>query len=448
MRQCVGCAAVVWASVAGACAAGPAEVDVRAAMEKSAAFFQSISVHGGYAGIYSPDLEQRYGEALYEKARKTEIWIQPPGTPTVGEAFLRAWRATGDQRYFQAARNVARALAWAQSAHGGWDHRADVSALTPEAAAPQRRKTHCTFDDRISQGALGFLMSFDQVADEPWLSEAVDLAFKHLLAAQDAKGGWPQWYPLRGGYHDHFTFNDGTINDCIAVLLRANDLYRRKELLDGARRGGDFIVLSQLPAPQAGWAQQYTRDLKPASARAFEPAGVCSAVTARNIRMLIELYLVLNDERYLQPVPKARAWLDRSKLADGKWARFYEAATNRPIYGDRDGKVHYTLEEISEERRTGYSWQSDYGIASALKLYDKVKQLGRDKMLAEGARPPSASSRKKRAEGLAAQVSQAIAAMDAQGRWITKNMIHCKDFVRNFNLLCEYLELLSDKPGK
>ena len=69
------------------------------AMKKAADYFRSISTNGGYAGIYSPDLKKRYGEALYEKAKPTEIWVQPPGTPTIGQCYLRAWRITGD-KYF------------------------------------------------------------------------------------------------------------------------------------------------------------------------------------------------------------------------------------------------------------------------------------------------------------------------------------------------------------
>ncbi len=44
--------------------------------------------------------------------------------------------------------------------------------------------------------------------------------------------------------------------------------------------------------------------------------------------------------------------------ADGSpvWARLYEIGTNRPVFGDRDGKVHYDVKEISEERRRGYAW--------------------------------------------------------------------------------------------
>ena len=49
----------------------------REALAKSTRFLRSISTNGGYAGIYSADLKKRYGEALYEPARKSEIWVQP-----------------------------------------------------------------------------------------------------------------------------------------------------------------------------------------------------------------------------------------------------------------------------------------------------------------------------------------------------------------------------------
>jgi PelA/Pel-15E family pectate lyase len=38
------------------------------------------------------------------------------------------------------------------------------------------------------------------------------------------------------------------------------------------------------------------------------------------------------------------------------WARFYEIGTDRPIFGDRDKSIHDDVNELSEERRDGYSW--------------------------------------------------------------------------------------------
>jgi PelA/Pel-15E family pectate lyase len=38
------------------------------------------------------------------------------------------------------------------------------------------------------------------------------------------------------------------------------------------------------------------------------------------------------------------------------WARFYEIATNRPIFSGRDSRKKYNVAEIEVERRTGYAW--------------------------------------------------------------------------------------------
>lgn len=283
-------------------AADPASA--RDALERATAFLRSISTNGGYVGMYSPDLEERYGEARYERASSTQIWVQPPGTPSVGEVFLRAYRITNDPRYLEAAREVGRALAWGQRKEGGWDHRVDVEHLTPDAKTPDRKSGHCTFDDNITQEAITFLMQLDEELDESWLDGSINLALEFMMRARFDNGAWPQWYPLRGGYHDYYTFNDNAINDCIRVMLEAHRHYDKPAYRESALRGGDFIIAFQLPVPRgAGWSQQYSHDPEPAWARGFEPPGVRTAATARNIRTLIELYLYPGNENVVKGEP-------------------------------------------------------------------------------------------------------------------------------------------------
>lgn len=421
----------------------PTPEQAQEAVKRATFFFTSIATNGGYVGLYSADLRQRYGEATYEKATVDQIWVQPPGTPTVGECFLRAYKATGETMYLDSARAAGLALAWGQREEGGWDHLIDVSHFV-QASPPVRKSGRCTFDDDISQGALTFLIRLDEVIDERWLTDAVDRAVVHLREAQFDNGAWPQWYPLVGDYHDYYTFNDNTINDCMRVMLLAHERYGREDCLQSAKRGGDFIITSQIPAPQSGWAQQYSHDMKPAWARTFEPIGVCSAVTARNIRTLIDLYLYTDDKKYLEPIPKALDWLDRSKLGDATWARFYELGTNRPIYGDRDGEVHYTLEEISEERRKGYSWQSGYGIPGVIREYSDLMEKGAEHIKAERSKPLTQAQKTKSLGELAAAAAGAISAQDERGRWIEPDtgMISCRLFVTNMNSLLGYIELV------
>ena len=75
---------------------------VAASLRKAVIFFQDqVSVQGGYLWRYSADLKKREGEG---KASAMTAWVQPPGTPSVGEALLRAYHRTGDRHFRDAAR--------------------------------------------------------------------------------------------------------------------------------------------------------------------------------------------------------------------------------------------------------------------------------------------------------------------------------------------------------
>ena len=421
--------------------------EAEAALTKASVYFRSISTNGGYCGIYSVDLKKRYGEAIYEKARDNEIWVQPPGTPTVGQCWLRAWKVTGDEFYFDAMRDVARALAWGQRRIGGWDHRVDVSHLRADSKMPKRNSGRCTFDDKITQGALEFLIDADSAIDEAWLDESIKLALAFMLESQFDNGAWPQWYPLRGGYHDCYTFNDNSINDCISVMLKAHGAYGNAEYLKSAKRGGDFVIASQLPEPQAGWAQQYDRNMKPVWARSFEPPGVCSLATVRNIRTLIEVYLYTHDDKYLKPIGAAIEWLGDSMLGEHLWARLYEVGTNRPIYGDRmDGnKIHYDYDKVSEKERTSYGWRGEYGIESTIRYYERIEAMGSGAFEVKKPAGLSDAGRMKRTQSMEPAVRKVISQLDEKGRWVADDMIKCQTFVANVRVLVDYLELFSGK---
>ena len=77
-------------------------------MKRATAFMREKVAHrGGYVWNYLPDRSRRWGEM---EARASMIWIQPPGTPSMGHLFLDAFHATGDDYYYEAAEEVAGAL--------------------------------------------------------------------------------------------------------------------------------------------------------------------------------------------------------------------------------------------------------------------------------------------------------------------------------------------------
>lgn len=459
----------------------------RIAMEKATAYMRSISTEGGYLWRYSEDLKERSGE---NKATETQIWVQPPGTPSVGMAFLRAYHATGDAKQLEAAKAAADTLAVGQLESGGWDYlidfdpkaatawyrRSDIGKISAAEAA--KRKNYTTFDDDNTQSALRFLLA---IADEAKgsteardvrIREARDYALKKLLEAQRPNGGFPQrWtgkpvtaaeYPVQAAkfpkdyprehpkhtYYGYYTLNDNTHRDCVVTLLDAAKRLGKPEYRAAALKGGDFLILAQLPEPQPAWAQQYGPQLEPAWARAFEPPSVCSNESGGAMRLLVDLYLESGDEKYLEPLPRAIAWFKRSEVAPNTWARMYELNTNKPIYGDRDGKIKYRIEDLSPERQTGYSWKGAYGVPSAIAYYEEVKAAGRDAYLAKRAKNAESARTDKgkanRLKALEPKARAALAALDDKGRWLenskTGARIRTEIFVRNMETLADYVE--------
>jgi hypothetical protein len=230
-------------------------------------------------------------------------------------------------------------------------------------------------------------------------------------------------------------------------MLKAFVTYGNEGYLDSAEKGGNFIIISQQPAPQAGWAQQYNYMMEPAWARSFEPPGICSCVTARNIKTLIHLYLDTHNDRYLTPIPDAILWLENSNIGENLWARIYEITTNVPIYGDRTkgNKVYYDYEELSEIEKASYLWRGKLGVQSNIKYYQETISLG-EKAFEERTEETTIEDSQKRAKSMESRIERIISSVD-DGRWISDNMITCYDFSENYTNLLEYISLFKDIPN-
>lgn len=97
-----------------AAAQKPLPEETAAALASAARNFRNEVGHrGAYLWSHSEDLETRRGE---EPATATQGWAQPPGTPAVGMAYLRAYEATRDRQHLEAATEAAHALADTQLA--------------------------------------------------------------------------------------------------------------------------------------------------------------------------------------------------------------------------------------------------------------------------------------------------------------------------------------------
>jgi hypothetical protein len=424
-----------------------------ASLQKGVDFYYSINAHGGYVYYVTPDLSLRWGEGPLDAET---IEVQPPGTPAVGQSFLRTYQVTGDEQALLAAKDAAGALIRGQNKHGGWGHTINFADLSNE---------RISLDDNQTQSAVSFLMAMDQEIDDPDLSAATKRAVEMMITTQLDNGGWPHMYPEQGNYHDYATYNDGGINDCIRVMIEAHRFYNgNKEIEKSLRKAARFMMISQLPPPQPGWAQQYNEFLQPAWARAFEPPSVCPAVTIKNINTLIDLYMVLEDQTLLEPIPDALRWLHDVRMENGLWARFVELGTNKALYYDRQRIRVDRMEDLHPERRTGYGYEQNLEpqLEAAGKRYGKALKLGPGGLWKDENPELSREEAAKRLKALSTSVKKILAEQESSGAWITRDdrfkkrmprgvrwngqylvmdRISSAVFNRNVAILCEYIEL-------
>ena len=425
---------VTVALILGPLAAGadlPTAEEVEEGIIRAAKAFSGLSYEGGYPFMISADLQVRYNAGHGVKnpfPDETYLTIEPPGTPSVGRAFLRAYRATGDERLLDMAKEVGDALATVQLDVGGWRMRQPLSDEWSnryiDDTNAYRRTPQADFDDARTQGpTLFFIELVRDGSDSERHKEALNRALNLFLEAQYPSGGWPQYYPLEtedghsdlDNYRRYHHINDASIPDCIDVLLAAYQAFGDEEHLEAAVRAADWLLEVRLPG--AAWAQQYYDDFikgplkpnSPAPGRWFEPMAITAAETLHVLDILIDVWLETGDGRYVEPFGEVAEWYERSRLDDGRWARFYELHTNRPLYCTPDRVITYSDEDL----RPGYAWKGTWG-QRALETIARVKSLGRDGILEEREAEPDAAG----FERLARNAREALDALDERNFWL------------------------------
>ena len=464
------------------------------ALHKAVDFFYSkVATHGGYVWLYSSDLKYRQGEGL---AYDQRIWVQPPGTPAVGLAFLDAYEATGDPLCLKAAREAAHALVQGQLHSGGWHYSITFDPqkrtgyhyrVPPTKGKPdvridpdepggwavwrrRRYKSNITvLDDNTTQSALRLLIRVDKALDfedEP-IHEAAQYGLESVLKAQYPVGAWSHnydqfprespeaaYYPvLQASYPDQWSrtwtkdfngcymINDRITLDAIKTMLDAHEVYGERKYLDSALKGGDFLLRAQMPDPQPAWAQEYDRHMQPVWDRPFEPPAITGFESQDVLETLLSVYERTGEKRYLDAVPRALAYLRRSLLIDGKLARFYELETNQPLYFTKDYKITYDRGEMPSH----YQFVVNSRLDAITLHYRRPAHGG-----------PSAKALPPTREELAPQVRYLIETMDRRGAWTepgfvrdqegrkvepADGIIRCETFIGNVKTLSQFIAL-------
>ncbi len=293
------------------------------------------------------------------------------------------WYATTE------ARTLADRVISYQTPAGGWSKSLRLIAeRAPGEDFGRETRFRGTFDNNATVPQLRFLARVAHAAG-PGASayrEAFQRGLAYVFAAQFPNGGWPQIYPLSGGYHDSLTFNDNVMPNILEFLRdTANgsgafgsvDPELRAEAARRLERGIACVLATQVTVngTRTAWGQQHDAlTLAPCAARNYEPASLCSAESAKITRFLMSIEP--RTPAIIEAVESAATWMERTQLngfawtdPDGQgrrlvptpgagplWSRLYEIGTDKPIFGDRDKSIHYAIDAVSRERRDGYSW--------------------------------------------------------------------------------------------
>jgi PelA/Pel-15E family pectate lyase len=461
----------------------PSVDDAREAMRRAVAFYTNqVATEGGYHFYYAEDLSYGRSEA---SEGPTQVEYQREGTPLVTLAYLDAYQATKERLFLDAARKAGGAYLRGQLCSGGWDYFVEFEPVKRkqyqyrvDGTCGGERHGVTTLDDNVTQSAIRVLMRLDRALGfrDAAIHEAVRFALDKLVEAQYPIGAWPQRFagaPDHAGrpvlrasypetwdrtwpgpvYQQHYTFNDNSISDVIDVMLEAARIYDEPRYLAAAERGGQFILLAQMPEPQPAWAQQYDARMHPAWARVFEPPSVTGGESQGIMRTLLMLHRETGDPKYLEPIPRALAYLKQSVLPPSDrdvdvrrrvtgpvLARFYELQTNRPLYITKGTRMNaaglgsrlvdgYELSYDDSSVITHYGvLVSGAGLAEIEADYEALLKTppalrrrpetltGLSPWAERAGTPPSRAA-------LRAAAAEIIASMDARGAWVTEGTI-------------------------
>ena len=419
--------------------------------------------------VYSGDLKLAEAEGIPEKGA---AWVQPPGTPAIGETFLNAWEATKDPRFLEYAAATAKALLRGQLRSGGWDHSFELRDEKRAAhgyrdlPAPKKPESRTSLDDDITTSALRFLMRYDAATRfaNPAVRDGARHALRAIKAAQYPNGAWYQWWmrfpePVSEAEHPvmpaaypesspaewdnrwtgRYFLNDNVAVNVMDTLMLASRVYNEPEWMEVAKKGGDFLLLAQMPDPQPAWAQQYDPKMHPVWDRKFEPPAIASRESERVLLGLIRLYHQTGDKKLLEPHDRAIRYLRGCLLPEGLMPRYRELKTDRPLYFKREGRK-YTLVYDDKDLPKHYGFK----VASVLDFVQRelaVARAGRDpsRVIVEPDPVPPRTA------------DEVIASMDSRGAWVEQGgldfhevkpasgVISCATFVRNMGVLCRAL---------
>ena len=303
----------------------------------------------------------------------------------------KAWYA-GDE-----AARLGDAIVSFQTPSGGWSKHIGYSKgprrpgmqWTSQSDPGKPPHYQATFDNGATVREIEFLAAVWEATGRDTCRDAALRGLDFILDAQFPNGGWPQVYPLEGGYHDNITFNDDAMTNVLHLLQAAVgddpryafiDGDRKRRLADAFDRGVACVVAAQVVVDgrKTVWCAQHDPlTLEPTQARAFEPASLSGVESAHLVKFLmgipkpssdviasIEAGLAWLEDAQVKGLAKVKRngrtiYVDDASSSDVYWARFYDLATGKPMFPGKDGIVYRSFEEMAAANdKLGYDYYS------------------------------------------------------------------------------------------
>lgn len=298
---------------------------------------------------------------------------------------------------------------------GGWEKNKEYHLPLSDSEKTEikanKSKIGATFDNGATITEMRFLAKVYAHQKDERYKQAFEKGLNYIFLAQYDNGGWPQFFPVRGGstdYSKQITYNDDAMvntmeflkaiysgdQEFFALKLSSDLLAKAQESFDS---GIDIILKTQIivDGKRTVWCAQHDeKTLEPAKARSYELPSFSGSESVGIVLLLMDQENP--SEEVIAAVDGAVKWFDAHKIegikletevdtegrknrivvqdksAPALWARFYDLETEKPYFSDRDGVKKNSLAEIGHERRNGYSWYVN-SPEKLLKEYPKWK---------------------------------------------------------------------------
>lgn len=343
-------------------------------------------------------------------------------SPRTALNLLYGYEVLGDYRYLDAGLRTAEMLLAAQDERGFWVH---GYRMTVNGIVPVTGDTSIKLQDLVQAHPIFYLAYVYRLTGDQRYLDAAKRAGEFLLRAQNPNGSWSHHFDAREGVGKNAIgevgageLNDSAMNSAIEVMAFMYHLTGDARYVQAIRRAGDWLIAAQgdeIPL----WADQYDPQDNPQWARAFEPPAYGVTATTLASQALREIYRFSGDERYLEPMRRAVAWME-ANLPDGEMSTFIEPGTGRAIAA-WERQVYYLDDPASVAYLNTVPIGSGY--AQTRQVLAPVKRILEQ---AEGGPPaPTTVSVEGALAALPGLRTGAQSALDAQneaGVWIVPNV--------------------------